>query len=547
LVGGVQGTLVTAPSGNNDGKDGAKAFFPNGFLNGVKDGSGKAITSIVVTIKQVTPTVGQNCQNPIANPQLLQFLTCYNFSVSPMPVNQWGGDVPTPVTVSTCPFLPNTSPLGEVTQLWASDNGGQARPLPPSIMPLNCGSGTFDTPRIGMLRHSDPVLGLTIDALGAVGNAMLRVFGPKTAYAWDVGVGGLDAGPGLSIINWDAAPQLAMQAAPSAAATSVIAVSATATTDHDIGSEGEHIAPMPGLPVYFSVAGGTLSATASGIGSAGPITATTDVNGVATVYLTVGSGTNTVTATVKDAAATNVVTTGVATITGTSVAAGGNDLVLFGDANMFDDTGGSDVNNQQLFKNLVSYTTSAARSGATNVLVYCGHGTLHAYCAPAATFQATLQAIGYSVQTDLSATLTTPIADNTKVVILVTPTVGFSQSELDALQLFANQGGRIVLVGEYPSNYGDAGLAAFNSVLVGFGYPALPSGSSNVACSTSGDPRVVLTNIAANPITAGMQQVTVECGMPVSLGQAGSNLFFFGFSDASIPMGVVGPVPIIPE
>ena len=306
---GIPGTFVTAPSGNSDGKDGAKAFFPEGFLTGLHDLAGNPLTSIVVTIKKVTPTVAEDCHNPVTNPQLLQFLNCYEFSVSPMPREPWA----TPVRVSTCPNLQSTSALGSLTQLWASDNDLAARPLAPALMPIECGSGSFG--QIGMIHSSNPLLRLAGNAVGAVEKGLSRVFAPRTAYAWDVGVGGLDAGPGFSKIGWGMVPVVALQVPQSAGTSSVIAVTAKVTTDHDLGSEAARLnQTVAGLPVTFSVKGGTLSANANGTGGLPTLTATTNSDGNAVVYLNVAAGVNTITASVLDG--TNPVATAVAAVAG---------------------------------------------------------------------------------------------------------------------------------------------------------------------------------------------------------------------------------------
>ena len=320
-VNGVSGTLVTAPSGNNDGKDGAKAFFPNGFLNNVVDASGHAITSVVVTIKQVTPSVAQDCHNPTANPQLLQFLNCYNFSVSPMPVNAWA----TPVTVTTCPVLLSTSTVGELTQLFASDNGGAARPLPPSRMPLNCAGGAFDAPvGIGLMKSGNPVLRLAGNALNAVGKGLSRLFGPRELLAWDAGVGGFDAGPGFSNIGWGMLPNVVIQAPPTATAGAIVPVTATVTTNHNLGSpQVEQGVPVSGLAVSFSANGGALSATADGAGAGPTVSVVTNGTGTAVAYLTVSGNpaNNIIRASIKDPAQINTVVAVQDTVVGSVIPA----------------------------------------------------------------------------------------------------------------------------------------------------------------------------------------------------------------------------------
>src|SRR5436190_1797826 len=144
------GSIVTAATGSFEG---AKGFFPNGFLDGTKDVNGNPVTQVVVTIKEKLGT----CHNPTANPGLLQFPTCYTFSTNP----QIQGRFAKNVTVGSCPSLLSASTAGQATQLYRSDNGGPATPLEEAFIQIDCSTGPFDHPAsIGMLNSSNPFVRL---------------------------------------------------------------------------------------------------------------------------------------------------------------------------------------------------------------------------------------------------------------------------------------------------------------------------------------------------------------------------------------------------
>lgn len=530
-------TLVTT----NDSR--AAALFPPGTLP-------PGVDHVIVTIEDVTPnlTSGETCKNP-AGPLLTNMVVspqCFKFTTDPKITFQQ------PVTIATCvdvvPERTTDDPLYHTEQLIKYDIGERTTFLRNVIPPITCPP---ETPRISS-RSSNPLVQYALTTLGRIG----RLFTPKSAYALHLGVGGLiDDGGGFSYVT--AGFPMTESLSSGNGQTGIVGTALAQPFRVIITSTHLNTVPVPNQPVLCRVTsgGGTFGK------SFDTTTVTTGADGIAACpILTLGptTGTNTVTATALNIddgivaaedfgeGAFPVTLHGVVPFTATASAAvttGGNDLVVFGDANIFDNSGGSDVNNQQLFKNLVSYSTSAARGSSPNVFVYCGRA-LGEFCAPSTTFQTVLSGIGYSVQTNTSPALPALIPDSVKVVILVTPTSAFNSTELGTLQLFANQGGRIILLGEYPSNYGAAGLASFNSVLAAYGFPPLPP-SSDIACGAGGDPKVVLSDMASSPITAGMQQVTVECGMQVGLGQAGTNLFFYDNGEISLPMGAVGPVPII--
>jgi hypothetical protein len=223
---------------------------------------------------------------------------------------------------------------------------------------------------------------------------------------------------------------------------------------------------------------------------------------------------------------------------------GGNDLVVFGDANIFDNVQGADGNNQQLFRNLLNFRTLSPRSAGTHVSIDCSHGTLPAYCLPGTTFQTVVGGVGYTV--DAGRTLPTPIPANVKLVVLAPPTQTFTTAEIAALQSFASAGGRIVFLAENVTGDLAGQTASLNSVRVAFGFPPLPlSGPGSFACAAGGSVVIPGTQFSNSVITAGVSQLSVNC---VSLIEpwGGSALFSFIDGDVQRTIGaVISLAPVI--
>ena len=264
------GSIVTAATGSFEG---AKGFFPNGFLDGTKDVNGNPVTQVVVTIKEKLGT----CHNPTANPGLLQFPTCYTFSTNP----QIQGRFAKNVTVGSCPSLLSASTVGQTTQLYRSDNGGPATPLEEAFIQIDCSTGPFDHPAsIGMLNSSNPFVRLAGRTLDAAGKGLSKVFSPRPLYAWDVGVGGFT--DGFSDFGRGMAPNVSIgSSAPLAPTGTQVTITSTVTTAHEDHTECGTEPPQAcvnGIPVFFSVT--------NGAGTLSAASATTNASGVASVTLT---------------------------------------------------------------------------------------------------------------------------------------------------------------------------------------------------------------------------------------------------------------------
>jgi hypothetical protein len=226
---------------------------------------------------------------------------------------------------------------------------------------------------------------------------------------------------------------------------------------------------------------------------------------------------------------------------------GGDDIVVFGDANIFGDTAAADPNNQQLFRNLVNFRTQATRSTGTHVRIDCSHGPA-LYCSPSNTFTATMAAAGYTV--DAGRTLSPPIPANVKLYVISPPTQTFTQAELAALSQFASEGGRIVLLAESVTDDRVGQLAALNSVRAGLFLPPQTLdafGPSVFGCSGQDGSNFTVvpgSQMTSTAIMAGLKQLTVSCGSQVSWG--GTALFTVSDGEVLHTMAaVISLAPVI--
>ena len=189
----------------NDGFAIAGAKFPDGWL-------GPDPTShVVVTISSVNTgpdkpdgTVGTRCH---ATLDLQQFRSCFKFTTTPLPfIGNTRKQFYVPVTVAVCYRLQGTGdPRAKFAEMYASNAPTEAphaltEASDEGILGVpdrNCGSNRYG------LRSSNPLIQLASAGWDKVKGGLGRVFGVKTAYAVDGGLGGfLDAfsfvGPALT-------------------------------------------------------------------------------------------------------------------------------------------------------------------------------------------------------------------------------------------------------------------------------------------------------------------------------------------------------------
>jgi len=198
---------------------------------------------------------------------------------------------------------------------------------------------------------------------------------------------------------------------------------------------------------------------------------------------------------------------GCAQVTIAAIPTAGADVIVFNDVNVFDSPGSGDLNNQTMFRNLVTFATSGPRANQTGVMYYNGHNS--GYFSGFPTMTNVITQAGYTVTT-FSAALTSPIAPNIKVIFLWLPTVQFNLAEINNLKSFSSEGGRIVFIGEHAQFYG-AGIPIENNFFLNMGAQMTNAGGL-FDCGFAIEPA---SSLRPHQVTTGVTQITVACASEV--------------------------------
>lgn len=200
----------------------------------------------------------------------------------------------------------------------------------------------------------------------------------------------------------------------------------------------------------------------------------------------------------------------------------GQDVIVFNDANIFNELVPAipaNAENQKMFRNLVNYTTSAARGSSTEVWIDRGHGGN--YCKGECTdsgltsFLSAVTSAGYTPvlkHTAVGDLATLPAS--VKVLVLFMPVTPYSKAEINAMKLFASEGGRIVFIGEWDGFYGAAGIANENQFLLDMGAVMKNVGSA-VDC---GQTTVASTSLRPTQVTTGLNSLQMACSSVIQPG-----------------------------
>jgi hypothetical protein len=172
----------------NDGED--LAAFPANWF----DPNALGTNQVIVTIEDVTPDV-TSCATlgtPVQLTAMLSRNHCVRVTTDPHVEH-----VTNTVLIATCVDNP-----GDLRQLVLKYDVNES---PLFLRNVNVSAQTgFICPEnhIGMSRSPNRFVRFASNAMTQIGGAMKTLFGPKTAYAIDQGVGGaLDAGGGFSVFN----------------------------------------------------------------------------------------------------------------------------------------------------------------------------------------------------------------------------------------------------------------------------------------------------------------------------------------------------------
>jgi alpha-tubulin suppressor-like RCC1 family protein len=260
----------------------AGAKFPNGWL------PAGGPQSVVVTISSVNtgpsdPATGTQTNPCHAALNLQQFDSCFKFTTTPTLVPQTNGkQFAIPVTVAVCYVLQGTGdPREKFAEIYASGPTEPPHALPDVSDAGILGAGTRNcsiTPVITS-RSSNPLARLATTGWRKVKVGFDRMFGVETAYAIDVGLGGLldgfsNVGPALTAqIQRYTSTGLTLPAG--ATTTSTARIVGTKVHNGSALTTG-----IGGLPVTFTVApgNGTLRLIGSEAPPATQLTSITNTN-----------------------------------------------------------------------------------------------------------------------------------------------------------------------------------------------------------------------------------------------------------------------------
>ncbi len=210
-----------------------------------------------------------------------------------------------------------------------------------------------------------------------------------------------------------------------------------------------------------------------------------------------------------------------------SVPAPGEDIVVFNDINVFDNTGMLNPNNVLMVTNLVDFVTSGPRGSATTVWFDRGRSSVCAStgeCSDGSlgTMRSTITGAGYTIQ-NISSTSgsITSIPAEVKVIFLWNPLVAFTTGEVNAFKQFASQGGRVVYIGEHEGYYG-TGIPIENQFLVDLGAVMTNIGDA-VDC---GYTLLPFSSLRRHQITEGLTDLTIGCASVIVPGPQDYPLFY---------------------
>ncbi len=210
----------------------------------------------------------------------------------------------------------------------------------------------------------------------------------------------------------------------------------------------------------------------------------------------------------------------------------GKDVVVFNDFNIFDSNRMSNPNNQLLVKNLINFSTPGIRNEGTKIWFDCGRDSRFTVidtppaCGSSAKFDPLrnlIQEEGFTLE-DISSSSGSlvSIPNDVKVLFLWLPMVPYTVDEINALKSFANEGGRIVFIGEWDGYYTTVGLAVENQFLINMGAFMRNVGNA-INC---GNVLLPETSLRPHPITRDMTDITIACASVIELGPDDFALFY---------------------
>lgn len=209
-------------------------------------------------------------------------------------------------------------------------------------------------------------------------------------------------------------------------------------------------------------------------------------------------------------------------------------MVVIGDADVLTDDAFSHAGTSQrtFWTNLFTNTSGLPRSLQHGVVFYTGHAaqcaTLNCNPEVQGQLRSTLASMGLNVadvDDATAANVAAAINSSVSVLVIFTPTVSFSASEITALKAFVNDGGRLIFIGEERNDYaGDWGDIE-NSFLWDMG-TAIFANSDIEICDDA--PTLPAGSLRASQLTAGVTSLWVQCVQTLFVDEGGVPIIFDG-------------------
>ncbi|MCH6201418.1 Ig-like domain-containing protein [Aquiflexum sp. LQ15W] len=205
----------------------------------------------------------------------------------------------------------------------------------------------------------------------------------------------------------------------------------------------------------------------------------------------------------------------------------GRDVVVFNDVNHIDNNSLNNPNNILLVRNLINYTTIGERANGTRVLFDCGRNSGYPQsCDQSGTHSRLHDEIrNYGFDLDFINSSSTPLTDipaDVKILFLWLPKIQFSVAEINSMKAFAEEGGRIIFIGEWDGFYTNVGLAVENQFLINMGAFMRNVGNA-VDCGYNILPA---SSLRPHPIMRDMTNVTIACASVIELGPNDFALYY---------------------
>jgi hypothetical protein len=205
----------------------------------------------------------------------------------------------------------------------------------------------------------------------------------------------------------------------------------------------------------------------------------------------------------------------------------GRDVVVFNDVNHLDNQSLNNPNNILLVRNLINYSTIGDRANGTRVLFDCGRNSGYPEsCQTSNTHSRLHQEIrSYGFDLDFINSSNTPLTNipsDVKILFLWLPKIQFSVAEINEMKSFAEEGGRIIFIGEWDGFYTNVGLAVENQFLINMGAFMRNVGNA-VDCGYNILPA---TSLRPHPIMRDITNLTIACASVIELGPNDFALYY---------------------